>query len=65
MSHLDASSDDRRGGGLFWFWTPILIILFVGAALSALAYMHGLGESPAGAIAAGFGGVVAVIVGVF
>lgn len=55
----------RRSGGLFWFWTPVVLILFLGGALSVAAYAAEPGLSPVEALAAGYGGLAAVIVGLF
>lgn len=56
---------ERRGGGLFWFWMPIVLILFVGGALSVAAYHFEPGLSIVEALAAGFGGLAGIIIGLF
>ena len=64
-TEYDDYSDRRRGGGMFWFWAPILMILFVGGALSVAAYTQEPSLSVVEAIAAGFAGTAALIVGLF
>lgn len=65
MTTADEDRYERRGGGLFWFWAPLLIILFVGAAFSVAAYTAEPGLTAVEAVAAGFAGVAALIVGLF
>lgn len=67
MSSMDVESYEERssGGGLAWFWVPVVLILFVGGALSVAAYFHESNLSIAEAIVAGFGGVAALIIGLF
>lgn len=62
---LDTYGEGRRSGGLFWFWAPLALILFVGVAFSAAAYASGNGLTVAESIAAGFGGLAGVIIGLF
>jgi len=62
---MDSFSDGRRGGGMFWFWAPVLIILVAGAALSFAAYFSGNDLTAVESIAAGFGGLVGIVVGIF
>jgi hypothetical protein len=57
--------EGRRSGGLFWFWAPIVLILFVGGALSVTAYIVEPGLSISESLAAGYGGLAAIIVGIF
>ncbi len=56
----------RKGGGAAWLYAPIILILFLGGALSIGAYFYSephltIMES----LAAGFGGLAAIIVGLF
>ncbi|MEE2691180.1 MAG: hypothetical protein VX640_06545 [Pseudomonadota bacterium] len=60
---MDTYGEGRRSGGLFWFWVPLVLILFVGGALSLGAYASGNGLNAAESLAAGFGGLAAIIVG--
>jgi len=50
---------------MFWFWTPIVLILFVGGAFSIAAYTAEPSLTPFEAVAAGFGGLAGLIVGLF
>ncbi len=61
---MDTFSEGRRSGGMFWFWAPVLLILVAGAALSFAAYFSGNGLSAVESVAAGFGGLVGLIVGI-
>lgn len=63
-TEMDVYSE-RRGGGLFWFWAPIVLILFVGGAFSLAAYFSDSGLTVVESVAAGFGGLAALIVGLF
>ena len=56
--------DARRGGGLAWLYAPVVLILFLGGALSAGAYFYS--DTPLTvmeSIAAGFGGLAGLILG--
>lgn len=54
------------GGGAAWFYVPVVLILVLGAALSAAAYMAaGPQLTVLESIAAGFGGLAGVILGLF
>lgn len=64
-SDLDTYGEGRRSGGLFWFWVPLTLILFVGVAFSIAAYASGHGLTIAESLAAGFGGLAAVIIALF
>lgn len=73
MSTADMEYGERRsGGGLFWFWAPILLILVAGFGLSVAFYFSGEGLTIAESIAGGFAavggtlvGIVAAVIGVF
>lgn len=54
----------RAGGGLFWFWLPIFLILIAGGALAIAALYHQPDLSIAEALAAGYGGVASLVVGI-
>lgn len=57
---------ERRGGGLAWLYMPVVLILFLGAALSVAAYNFSDTDlSVAESIAAGFGGLAGIILGLF
>lgn len=62
---MDNYGEGRRSGGMFWFWAPVLLILIAGAALSFAAYFSGNGLTVVESVAAGFGGLAGVIVGLF
>ena len=62
---MDSFSEGRRSSGMFWFWAPVLLVLVAGAALSFAAYFSGNELTVVESIAAGFGGLVGVIVGIF
>lgn len=55
---------ERRGGGLLWFWLPIFLILIAGGALAIAALYHQPDLSVAEALAAGYGGVASLVVGI-
>jgi hypothetical protein len=65
MANLDADyQGGKSGSGLAWLFMPIVLILFLGAALSVAAYSfsdHDL--TVAESIAAGFGGLAGLIIG--
>lgn len=65
MSNLEPIYEGgRRGGGMMWLYMPVALILFLGAALSVAAYNFSETDlSVAEAIAAGFGGLAAMIIG--
>lgn len=66
MSGSNVERGERRGGGAIWFWAPVLIILFVGAAFSVGAYFHSDADlSVVESIAAGYVGVAGLIIGLF
>jgi len=56
--------ESRSGGAGFWFWIPFMIILVTGGAFSVLAYQQN-DLTILEAIAAGYAGVGALIVGLF
>ena len=59
-----AYQGERRGGGMAWLYMPIVLILFLGAALSVAAYNFSETDlSAAESVAAGFGGLAALILG--
>lgn len=65
MATSDYGDSGRsRGGGAGWFFAPIILILFLGAALSVGAYVYS--DTPltiAESITAGFGGLAGLLVG--
>lgn len=62
---LDYQSE-RRSGGMAWLYMPIVLILFLGAALSVAAYNFNETDlTVAESIAAGFGGLAGIILGLF
>ncbi len=65
MTNLDTDyQGGRRGSGLTWLYMPVVLILFLGAALSVAAYNFSDTDlTLAEAIAAGFGGLAAIIMG--
>ena len=57
---------ERRGGGAAWFYIPIVLILLLGGALSIVAFTASDPQlTILESLAAGFGGLAAVIVGIF
>ncbi|MEZ5894615.1 MAG: hypothetical protein R3C58_15890 [Parvularculaceae bacterium] len=62
-----SASDYRvpaRSGGAAWIYAPVVLVMFLGAALSVAAYFYS--DQPltiAESIAAGFGGVAGIILG--
>ncbi|SNT75556.1 hypothetical protein SAMN06297382_2806 [Amphiplicatus metriothermophilus] len=48
-----------------WLWLPLILILFVGGAFSIAVYMHEPSLSAGEAFAVGFGGLAALIAGLF
>jgi drug/metabolite transporter (DMT)-like permease len=66
MSGRNIERGERRGGGAVWFWAPVIVILFVGAAFSVAAYFHSEPDlTIVEAIAAGYVGVAGLILGLF
>ena len=57
--------DSRKKSSAAWLYVPIVLILFVGGALSVAAYHYEPGLTIAEALVAGFGGLAAMIVGLF
>jgi len=55
----------RSSSGAGWLYAPIILILFVGGALSVAAYYFEPSLSAAESMAAGFGGLAGLIVGLF
>ena len=66
MANSDYGDVQRSGSGMAWLYVPVLLILFIGAALSVSAYTFSDNElTIVEAIAVGFGGLAATIVGLF
>lgn len=66
MARENVRREGRSGGGAIWFWAPVLVILFVGAAFSVAAYFHSEPDlTIIEAIAAGYVGVAGLIFGLF
>ena len=68
MTNLDTDYHGGSSGGrsMTWLYAPIVLILFLGAALSVAAYNFADTDlSIAESIAAGFGGLAGVILGLF
>lgn len=62
MTTTDDGETGRSGGA--WFYIPLLLIMALGAALSVAAYMASEPQlTMLESIAAGFGGLAAIIVG--
>jgi hypothetical protein len=56
--------DTRRSGGAGWFFAPIILILFLGGALSVGAYFYSEPQlTMVEAITAGFAGMAGLIIG--
>ncbi|GJL91574.1 hypothetical protein [Hyphococcus sp.] len=56
--------EPARSSGMAWVMAPVIMILFLGAALSVGAYFYGDPQlTVAESMAAGFGGLAALIVG--
>jgi len=54
----------RRGGGMGWFFAPIVLILFLGGALSVGAYFYADTQlTIMEAITAGFAGLAGLMIG--
>ena len=57
-------SDVKRGGGSGWFFAPIILILFLGTALSVGAFFYSDPQlTILEAITAGFAGLAGLIIG--
>ena len=66
MASIESGQESARsGGGMLWFWLPIVLILFVGGALSVAAYFVEPGLTIPESLAAGYGGLAGIIVGLF
>ncbi|MCB2096684.1 MAG: hypothetical protein AB7F91_15965 [Parvularculaceae bacterium] len=67
MTNLDTyQGEARRGSGMMWLYMPIVLILFLGGALSVAAYNFSDADlTVAESIAAGFGGLAGIILGLF
>ncbi len=65
MTNLDADYQGaRRSGSMAWLYAPIVLILFLGAALSVAAYSFSDADlTLAESVAAGFGGLAGIILG--
>lgn len=65
MANIDADYGvTKRGGSAAWLYVPIALILFLGAALSIAAYNFSETDlSVAESVAAGFGGLAGIILG--
>ncbi|HNR77159.1 MAG TPA: hypothetical protein PKM48_08510 [Parvularculaceae bacterium] len=65
MTNLDNyQGERRRGSGMAWLYMPIVLILFLGGALSVAAYnFNDTDLTIAESIAAGFGGLAALVMG--
>lgn len=65
MANLDADyNGGKRGSGLMWLYMPVVLILFLGGALSVAAYNFSETDlTVAESIAAGFGGLAGIILG--
>jgi hypothetical protein len=61
---MDYSQSRSGGSGLAWLYMPIVLIVFLGGALSVGAYFFSDTElTIAESLAAGYGGLAALIVG--
>lgn len=57
---------ERSRGGMAWLYVPIVLILFLGGAMSVGAYAYNdVDLTVMESLAAGFGGLAALIVGLF
>ncbi len=67
MTNLDTDyQGGRRSAGMAWLYMPIVLILFLGAALSVAAYnFSDVDLTVAESIGAGFGGLAGIILGLF
>ncbi|MEM9617272.1 MAG: hypothetical protein AAF936_04855 [Pseudomonadota bacterium] len=58
--------DVKRGGGSGWFFAPIILILFLGGALSVGAFFYSDPQlTILESITAGFAGLAGLIIGLF
>ncbi len=56
--------EPARSGGVTWLVAPVIMILFLGGALSVGAYFYGEPQlTAAESIVAGFGGLAGIIIG--
>lgn len=59
-------SERSRGGGIGWIMIPVVLIVFLGGALSIGAYFHSEPDlTILESVAVGFGGLAAIIIGLF
>ena len=66
MATTDYGSERSRSGGAGWFYVPIVLILFLGGAMSVGAYAYNdVDLTVMESLAAGFGGLAALIFGLF
>ena len=64
MTTSDDYREPARSGGAAWINAPVILILFLGAALSVGAYFYSDPQlTIAESIAAGFGGLAGIIIG--
>jgi len=64
MANQELDYQGSRRGGMAWLYMPIVLILFLGAALSVAAYnFNDTDLTAAESVAAGFGGLAAIIMG--
>ncbi|MDZ7628079.1 MAG: hypothetical protein U5J99_06680 [Parvularculaceae bacterium] len=65
MANINADTGvQKKSSGLVWLYAPILLILFLGAALSVAAYNFSEADlTVAESVAAGFGGLAGIILG--
>lgn len=60
----DYAGAQKSGGSMMWLYMPIVLILFLGAALSVAAYNFSETDlTIAESVAAGFGGLAGIILG--
>lgn len=65
MVEIESANAHRRSAGLAWLWAPVVLILFVGGAISIAAGVQNPGLSLVDSLATGFGALAAIIVGLF
>ncbi len=65
MANIDADyAGQKRSSGSAWLYMPIVLIVFLGAALSVAAYSWSEADlTVAESIVAGFGGLAGIILG--
>jgi len=64
MTTSDYSEPARKSTSAAWFYVPVILILFLGGALSVGAYFYGEPQlTIAESLVAGFGGLAGIIVG--